>query len=264
MTVRRLTVVVIGLVLGLALLTACGGPGGGRAQADQDKDGRTLADALRATDAQGGGFKLDQVTVLTGGDVPSGKEYRLHAVSDGVLKDSRARFTYHINQGSKTLDYDVVFFADRLYVRSHAGPTWKTAPLPASTSLFPALRLELLRETVLLASSVSSGSVSHVDAGFARKYAVRPAPDQLEQLQSIAVQGNGERQFLKTATAEVDLFLVVPGNRLGRIEVHLVGIDPTSGTRQQIDSGADLHTARVDAIAPPAQAVPVAAGEILT
>jgi hypothetical protein len=223
-----------------------------------------MADALRATDAQGGGFNLDQVTVLTGGDVPSGKEYRLHAVSDGVLRDTSARFAYHVNQGSKTLDYDVVFSADRLYVRARSGPTWKTTPLPTSTSLFPPLRLDLLRETVLLASSISSGSVSHVDAGFARKYSVRPAPDQLEQLQSIAVQGNGERQFLKTATAEVDLFLLVPANRLGRIEVHLVGIDPSSGTRQQIDSALDLHPARVDAIAPPAQAVPVAASEILT
>jgi hypothetical protein len=260
MTIRRLTV----MLLGLVLLTGCGGPGGGRAQADQDKDGRTLADALRAIDAQGGGFKLDQVTVLTGGDVPSGKDYRLHAVSDGVLRDTSARFGYHIDQGSKTLDYDVVFFASRLYVRAHSGPTWKTTPLPPSNSLFPALRLELLRETVLLASSISSGAVSHVDAGFARKYSVRPAPDQLEQLQSIAVQESGERQFLKTATAELDLFLVVPSSRLGRVEVHLVGIDPNSGTRQQIDSGADLHTARVDAIAPPAQAVPVAAGEILT
>src|SRR5262245_17085059 len=190
-----------------------------------------LAGALQAAMAGGSAFKIDQRLVLTGGDIPSGKEILVHAVvSDGTLRNDTARFSYRIEQGKQSQTFDMVVSGSRLFVRRHGGSGWKETPLPAATSLFPALRLDLVRETVLLATAVSSGTVTHIDAGFSRKYAVRPAPDQLEQLQSVPVQGQAETQFLKTATAEVDVFLVYPGNRLGRVEVHLSGTDPASGT----------------------------------
>jgi hypothetical protein len=257
---KRLTL----MLLGVALMAACGGTSG-RAQSDQDRDGRTLAAAIRDADDAGSGFNLDQTLVLTGGDVPSGQEFRLHAVTtNGVLRSSGARFPFRVQQGRQTVALDGVFADDRLYMKGHSGSAWKTTPLSTATGLLTALRLDLVRQTVLLASSIDTGSVSHVDAGFARRYVVRPGPDQLEELESIPLMEQTEQQFLKTATAEVDVFLVIPSNKLGRIEVHLTGADPQTGTRQQIDSVLDLHSARVGPIQPPADAQPVAPGDILT
>jgi hypothetical protein len=131
------------------------------------------------------------------------------------------------------------------------------------TTLFPALRLELVRETVLLASRVSSGAATHIDAGFARKFTVTPAPDQLEQLESIPVSGATEDQFLKTAAVEVDVYLVFPGDRLARVEVHVAGTDPQSGESQRVDSAIDLRSASVGTISAPGQATLVTPDQIL-
>jgi hypothetical protein len=251
------------LLLAALALAACGSTG--RPQADQDRDGRQLASALQTAMGEGSAFKLDQQLVLTGGDIPSGKEIAVHAtVSDGMLRNGTARFSYRITQGKQTVTYDMLVSGGRLFVRHHGGSGWKVTPLPAATSLFPALRLDLVRETVLLASAVSTGTVTHVDAGFARKYAVRPAPDQLEELESVPVQGQAETQFLKTATAEVDVFLVYPGDRLGRVEVHLSGTDPSSGIRQQVQSSIDVRTAKVATIQEPGSAQPVSPGDVLS
>ncbi len=255
------------LVLTAALLAvavaACGA--NARPQADQDRDGRLLASSLRAAYTGGVTFKLDQVLLLTGGDVPAGKAFQIHAlVDDGVMKDDTARFTYRIEQGKQSARYDMRVAGGRLFARQHGAPAWKETPLPAATALFPVLRLDLVRETVLLAASVSGSTVAHVDAGFARRYAVRPAPDQLEQLESIPVQGQAEEQFLKSARAEVDLFLVYPDNRLGRVEVHMAGTDPSSGTKQDIQGSIDLRPAKVGAIQAPAEAQQVAPGDLLT
>ncbi|HEY4028348.1 MAG TPA: hypothetical protein VGO86_18120 [Candidatus Dormibacteraeota bacterium] len=249
-------------VLGIALLAACGS---GRTQADQDKDGRTLAGALRAVDVGGASFKLDNRLQLTGGDIPRGQALQLHATADsGVIKDGAAHFGYRVQQAQQATSYDMLVSGGRLYVKHQGSSTWKTAPDAAATTLFAALRLELVRETALLAASVSSGAVTRIDTGFARKYVVRPAPDQLEQLQSIPVQGAAEDRFLKTATGELDLYLMVPGGNLGRIEVHLSGIDPSNGEKQEILSTLDLRSARVGALQPPADAQQVAPAELLT
>jgi hypothetical protein len=243
-------------------MAACGGTA--RPQGDQDRDGRLLASAVRAAYSGGVAFKLDQQLLLTGGDVPAGKAFQIHAVvDDGVLKDDTARFTYRIEQGKQSARYDMLVAGGRLFARQHGVKAWKETPLPAATALFPVLRLDLVREAVLLASSVGSSSVAHVDAGFARKYAVRPAADQLEQLESMPVQGQGEVQFLKSASAEVDLFLVYPGNRLGRIEVHMTGTDPSTGTKQGIQGSMDLRAARVATISAPTDAQQVSPGDLL-
>jgi hypothetical protein len=103
-----------------------------------------------------------------------------------------------------------------------------------------------------------------VDAGFARKFAIRPAPDQVEQVQSMPVQGSDEEQFLKTASTELDAFLTYPGDQLGRLEVHMRGTDPQSQTRQDVNATLDLRPARVGPISPPLDAQAVSLDQLLT
>ncbi len=249
-------------LLGMVLLAACGG---GRTQADQQKDGSMLAGALRSADLDGAGFKLDQQLLLTGGDIPSGQAFQLHATaSSGVLKDDAARFAYRIQQGRQANDYNMLVAGGRLYVRKRGASGWKAIPVSSATTLFPALRLDVIRESVLLATSISSAGLSHVDAGFVRKYAVRPAPDQLEQLMSISVQGTAEQRFLKSASGEIDVFLTVPDGKLGRVEVHLTGVDPANGEKQVVLSSLDVRSARVGSIQAPVDAQLVAASDLLT
>jgi hypothetical protein len=249
-------------LLGVVVLAACGTT---RTQADQQKDGTMLAGALRTADVNGMSFKLDQQLLITGGDIPSGQALQLHATAgSGVLRDGAAQFAYRIQQGRQTNDYDMRVVDGRLYVRKHGASGWKVTPVSNTTTLFSALRLDAVRETVLLASSVTTGSLGHVDAGFARKYAVRPAADQVEQLLGISVQGSAEQQFLKSASAEVDVFLIVPDNTLGRVEVHASGVDPSNGEHQQVQGTIDLHSANVPPVQAPADAQMVAPNEILT
>lgn len=248
----------------VAVLAGCGlSPG--RSQADQDKDSRMLAAAIQAVDSQGTGFTMEETLVLTGGDVPSGQQLSVRATSrDGVAKGGNARLTYHIESGRTGLDYDMLVTSTQLFAKRHGSSQWLTTPLSATTSFFPALRLELVRETVLLASSIPGSSLTHVSAGFARKYVVKPAADQLEQLEAIVVQGTSETSFLKGASGEVDLFIGVPGDKLERVEVHVVGTDPSAGTKQRVDNSIDLRSARVGTINAPAGATAVAPESIFS
>lgn len=249
-------------LLGAVLLAGCGGT---RSQADQQKDGTILAGALRAADQDGMSFNLDQQLLITGGDIPSGQALQLHATaSGGVLRDGPAQFAYRIQQGSTTNDYDMRLVDGRLYARKHGASSWKATPVSNTTTLFPALRLDVVRETVLLASSVSTGTLNHINAGFARKYAVQPGASQVEQLLSVSVEGSAEQKFLKSASGEVDVYLTVPDNKLGRVEVHVSGVDPANGEQQQIQSSLDLHSATVAVVQAPSDAQLVAASDILT
>jgi hypothetical protein len=245
----------------MILLVACGAT---RSQADQDRDGRRLADAMRTAYTDGGTFKLDNRLLITGGDIPSGQALQLHATaSSGIIKGDAARFAYRIQQGQQANDYEMMVLDGRLYVKQRSASAWKATPVGATTTLFPALRLELLREAVLLAASVSPAGITHVDAGFVRKYMVRPAPDQIEQLLSLPLQGAAETQFLKTASAEIDLYLLIPDDRLGRVEVRLSGTDPSNGEKQSIQSTLDVRSGRVATIQAPADAMLVAPSDLL-
>lgn len=249
-------------LLGLVLLAACGST---RTQADQQRDGTTLAGALRTADMDGMSFNMDQQLLYQGGDIPSGQAIQLHATaSGGELRDGAAEFSYHVQQGTQTNDYDMRVVDGKLYVRKRGASGWKATPIVNTTALFPALRLDMVREVVLLATSVAPGSLGHIDAGFARKYAVRPAADQVEELLSVSVTGATEQQFLKTASAEVDVFLTVPDNKLGRVEVHVSGVDPSTSEQQQIQCTLDVHSAKVPVILAPADAQLVAPSDILT
>lgn len=255
---RRLAVGLLGMVL----MAACGSA---RTQADQDKDGKLVAEALRSAYSQGSAFKMDQQLLILGGDIPSGQAIQVHAtVTNGVLKNDTARFAYKIQQGQQSATYDMLIAQQQLFVKSRSATGWKTTALPSTTTLYPALRLDLVRETVLLARTISAGAITHIDAGFAHKYTVQPAPDQLEQLESIAVQGTTEDQFLKTARGQMDIYLMVPGNKLGRIELRMLGTDPSNGEKQEVLSTLDVRPAKVSSIQPPSNAQQVAPADILT
>src|SRR5215472_7573300 len=249
-------------LLGVIVLAGCGAT---RTQADQQKDGTLLAGALRAADQDGMSFNLDQHLLITGGDIPSGQAIQLHATaSGGVLRDGTAQFAYRIQQGNTTNAYDMRVVEGRLYVRKHGASGWKATPVSNTTTLFPALRLDVVRETVLLATSVSTGTLNHINAGFARKYAIQPGASQVEQLLSVSVEGTAEQQFLRSATGEVDVYLTVPDNKLGRVEVHVSGVDPSNGEQQQIQSSLDLRSAKVAVVQAPADAQLVAPSDILS
>jgi hypothetical protein len=247
------------LLLALVLVAACASD---RAQADQDRDAAIVAGALRTAALDGSGFALDHQLQLSAG----GQSARFHGVvTSGVLKGSSAQFGYRLDQAQQGgARYDMLVAAGLLYVRRQGGTSWKATPLSGATMLFPALRLDLLRETVLLAASISAGSLGHIDSGFVRRYAVRPAPDQLEELQSVTLDQSAAQAFLGTASGEVDVFMTVPGDRLARVEVHLSGLDPSTGQRQDIASTLTLRAARAGAIQAPADAQQVAAGDVLT
>ena len=249
-------------LLGLLVLAGCGAT---RSQADQQKDGTMLAGALLAADQGGMSFNLDQQLQIMGGDIPSGQAFQLHATaSGGVLRDGTAQFAYRIQQASSTNEYDMRVVEGRLYVRKHGASGWKATSVSNTTTLFPALRLDVVRETVLLATSVSTGTLNRINAGFARKYAIQPGASQVEQLLSVSVEGTAEQQFLRSASGEVDVYLTVPDNKLGRVEVHVSGVDPSNGEQQQIQSSLDLHSAKVAAVQAPADSQLVAASDILT
>src|SRR5262249_54446098 len=154
-------------LLGLTLLAACGTS---RAQSDQDRDGKKLADAIRAATASGGTFTLDSVLTVTGGDIPSGQMLRRHGtIGSGSLKGDAGGLSYRLQEGSQVAQYQMMVVDGRLYVKTRPGATtqpmnptnpgaapipmteWRATPVGAATILFPTLRLDLLREAVLLA-----------------------------------------------------------------------------------------------------------------
>ena len=251
------------LLAGLVLVAGCAA-GPKRTQADQDRDGKVLAAALEGADASGANFQLTETWVLTGGSVPKGKQAALNLTATGSLKAGRARMTFTIRQASGTVAYDLVLAENHLHARPHNRGTWKRIPDTAATALYPAILLQLLRESVLLAKRVDASSIVQVNNGFARKSVVQPAPDQLEQLQAISLAGNDEQVFLKTATAEIDVFLTVTGSKLSRTEVHLLGTDPTNGEKNKIDSTANYSLGKVGDIAVPTGAVDVQPADIFT
>jgi hypothetical protein len=254
------------VALTLLVVTACAGPGSSkRTQAEQDKDGKTIATAIAGADQGGASFHMDETLTFTGGDIPSNQQLQVKATADGVAKDGRIRMTYRIAASrSRTISYDMVVADTVLYAKPHASAQWKRTPAASATALFPTLRLRLVRESVLLAKEVDASSVTNSSGGFAHRYRVVPAADQLEQLQAIPVTGTQQQAlFLKTATAEIDAFLSLSGDRLQRLETHLSGTDPTNGEIQKVDCNADFKAAKVNAIQTPTGATTVTPDQIL-
>jgi hypothetical protein len=252
-------------VMALLLVTACAAPGASsRTQADQDSDGKTIAAAIDQADQTGMSFHMDETLTFTGGDIPTNQQLQVKATADGFARDGRARMSYKIaTANNRSVVYDMVLDGIAIYVKPHSVTSWKQTPSASTTALYPTLRLQLVREAVLLAKRVDPSSITNTN-GFAHRYRVVPAPDQLEQLQAIPVSGTQqEAGFLKTATAEVDAFLSLSGNKLQRLEVHLSGKDPANGEVQKVDCNVDFKAAKVAAIQAPAGASVVTPDQIL-
>ncbi len=246
---------VLAALLAAALLAAaCGGQ---RTQSDQEHDAQTIAGALRAADTGGVGLHLTENWVSSGGQIPKGQHATIGITGDGGAKDGRVRMTLKFTTGSKN-SFDTVIGDGFLYLKPQKTDGWARTSELAATPLYPAVLLELLRESVLLAKRVDGYSLVQQGSGFAHRYVVVPASDQLEQLLAISLSTADEKTFLKTATAEIDVFLSASGDKLQRIEVHLSGTDPSSGEKTQIDSSSDYRPAKVDDIELPmgAQEVP--------
>lgn len=248
------------LLAGLLLLAACGGA---RTRADMDKDGRLVADQLKALDASAT-FSLTETLTFTGGDIPKGKEALLEVTASGWIKDDDVQMTYKLAQGSQSLNFDMVLAEGGLFVRDRGGSAWRSIPEAAATFWYPSVRLQLIREAVLLARSVDAPTLANTSSGFLHKYVVKPAKDQLEQLQAVSPVGQAETAFLKSASGEIDAFLSLQGGKLTRLEVHLGGVEPDTGEHYKVDSTATFKAARPKAVSPPAGATPVSPSQIFT
>lgn len=254
------------IALALALVTACAAPGSSkRSQADQDRDGKTIAGAIESADQSGSSFHMTLTLTFTGGDIPSGQMAQIKATADGVTRDSRLRMTYRINAAkNRSITYDMVVVDTWLYARLHGAPAWKRTSAASVGVLFPAVRLPLVRESVLLAKEVDASSVTNAASGFAHRYRVVPAADQLQQLQAIPiVGGQQETLFLKTASAEIDAYLALSGDKLNQLDIHLTGTDPSNGETQKIDTTAEFKGAKVSGIDAPTPVTTVTPDQIL-
>jgi hypothetical protein len=235
-----------------------------RSAADQQRDARAIAASIRALDDAGSNFSMQENLRLTGGDIPKGQAEVVKAQASGAVRSGNARMTYKIQQQQGSIAFDMIIGKAQLFVRP-AGATqvWRSTPANNLTALYPAVRVDLVREAVLLAKTVSGYSLAHLDQGFAHKYTVTPASDQLEQFESIAIQTSQEAAFLKGAKAEIDVFLSTPGDHLMRIEVHLSGTDQDNGQTQKVDCVVDFKGGKVGLIGLPIVAQPVQPGEAL-
>ena len=252
----------VGLVLLVLIAAGCAAPGRSqRSQSDQDRDGRLLARAIQEADSGGSSFSMSEAILLTGGDIPSGRQARVQGSATGALREGRVRMSYKFAT-KKAVKFEVVVAEGGFFIKPSTASSWSVTPEPSVTELYPAARLPLIRESVLLAKSIASPSIQHINSGFTHKYVIVPAPDQLEQLDAMPVSGAAETAFLKTAVAEFDVFLTSPGDHLARIEVHLTGTEPSTGTKQKIDCSADFKAARVAPIQTPAGATPVQPNQI--
>ena len=246
------------LILGL-LATGCGSQGNSDLRPRLDFLATTLARAQR----QGLAFQISGSLQLTGGAIPAGKMYSLAASGSGELKQDLAQFTYTLAQGKSSVRYRMRFDASRLYVRHPPSSQWHSASLEAATTLFPSLRLTLLRQTTLLATALTGPGLSVSGQGLERTYSVVPASDQVQELQSIFVAPSGLKSFLAGASTKVIVDLSVPAGELTRIAVQLSATDPVSGEHQQVTSTATFRAARVGAISVPADDVAVSPAAIL-
>ncbi|MGH7904985.1 MAG: hypothetical protein ACREPA_12810, partial [Candidatus Dormibacteraceae bacterium] len=220
-----------GAILVLLALASCGTPGRPEVGSDQ----RLVAAAVQSAEDEGVRFAMTEKLVLTGGSIHAGTAETVDASADGTARHGDVKMTYRLSAspGGGPEDFQILIVDSQLYLRGAQG-RWKTAPATVANALYAGLRLDLVREAVLLARSTRAGATAHLPGGAARAYHISPGPDQVEQLGSGSVPGDRHAAFLSSAGAEVDAFLSVSGARLVRIEIHLHGTDPQIGIAQRI------------------------------
>jgi hypothetical protein len=251
------------LTIGLAGLILLAGCGFQRGNSDHARDADLIASAIRAADDSGQNFSMDEKLVLNGGDIPSGQSREFKGTATGAVRSGHARWTYKVQQQRGSVSYEMLLGHGQIYVRPAGSQAWRTTPAQNLSPLYPSIRLDQLRATVLLAKDVSGWTLAHVNQGFAHKYVVKPATEQLVQIENVPLAPGLEQTFLKTAKVEVDVFLSASGDRLYQIEVHIHGTDPDSREVQQIDCVAHFKGGKVGPIGLPMAAQPVQPQDIL-
>jgi hypothetical protein len=247
------------------VLAACGVGPGARSQAAQDRDAQTIAQAIQNSDHAGSRFTMDNQLVFTGGTIPSGQQEVIQSSTrTGSFKDGAAAFDNRFTP-SQLPELDVVVDESRLFLRHHNAKSWNTLPANAAAVLMPLARLATIRETVLLAKSISAANVSYSFAGAYRHYQITAAKDQLEQLEGVSFTSdasNAEATFLRSAAVRLDVYLTMSDSKLARLSIHIEGTDPQGKTVQTIDSSLVLQPGSVRPIQIPASATTIQPADI--
>jgi hypothetical protein len=243
---------IFGLLLATALVAAgCGGGGGA--------DLATVASAIREIEQKGAAFSYTDTLLDSGGSIPKGVVNRIRLSAVGQERDDNVSLVLsQLDGAGKAVGaYDIVINDVYLFVRPH-GMTrdWFLGSAALFNQFYPGVRLNLLRETVLLAGKSSKGA-NFVNGGFYNQYTITAAPDQLEQLMSLTVAPDKEAGFLKSAVATITAYLTTSGH-LQRLDLHVVGTDPSSSLHRVFDSSMTFsQVGRATDPSIPATAVPV-------
>jgi hypothetical protein len=244
---------VLGLLLTTLLIAAgCGSSAG-------DADLAAVAGAIREVEQKGAAFSYTDTLLDSGGSIPKGMVNRIRLSAAGQERDDNVSFVLsQLDSAGKTVGgYDLVINDVYLFVRPH-GTTrdWFLGSAALFNQFYPGVRLNLLRETVLLAKK--SGKSSTFSSGtFYNLYTITPAPDQLEQLMSVTVAADTETAFLKSSRATITAYLTTSGH-LQRIVLHLEGTDPSSSLKRVYDSSMTFsRVGRATDPSIPVTAIPV-------
>jgi hypothetical protein len=235
-------------VLGVA---GCGGGGG--------TDLSAVAAAVREVEQRGAAFSYTDTLLDSGGSIPKGMVSRVRLSGKGMERDDNAALTLNQvdNAGKIVGGYDLVINDVYLFVRPHGSTReWFLGSAALFNQFYPGVRLNLLRETILLATKSSKGA-NFTGGGFTNQVTITAAPDQVEQLMSMTVAPDKEAAFRKSASATITAYLSTSGH-LQKVDLHIVGTDPSSSLKRVFDSS--LTFSRVGRAADPsvpASAIPV-------
>ena len=248
---------VLGIALLLALLApACGGGGSG--------DLSTVASAIRDAELRGAEFQLTETLSQSGGEIPKGKIALVKFTARGRARDDNAEMVLKLKNstGASLGSFDLIIGDSDLFVRPHGSTReWFEGPAGVANHFYPGVRLNLLRETVLLASKVTRGA-TFSNGALLNQYTITPGGDQLEQVQSTVVGPQEEAKYLKSAVGTMTVFLT-GGGQLKRVDLKASGTDPTTSLKQTIDSSLVFNKiGGVSAVAVPATAIQVQPGNL--
>ena len=205
------------------LASACGTGG--------SSDLGTVASAIRTVEDRGASFTLTLTEIETGGDIPKGKMGETVYASTGTLGGDDAALvlgTRDPNTGRTTPDFDLVVADSDVFVRPHGSAReWYTTYTFAAEEFIPGVRLNLVRETVELATKVTK-TTSFSGGAFLNQYQVTPPTEQLHQLMSFATAG--------TITASI----AATSGHLQSLAFHFSGDDSASKRHLVVDATLSL------------------------
>jgi hypothetical protein len=241
-----------GLLLTAVLFgSACGGGSGA--------DLSAVAGAIREVETKGAAFSYTDTLLDSGGSVPKGLVNRIRLSAAGQERDDNVALVLsQLNSAGKPVGgYDLVINDVYLFVRPH-GTTreWFLGSAAVFNQFYPGVRLNLLRETILLARKSSKGT-TFSNGAFYNQYTITPSSDQLEQLLSVTVPPDKEAAFLKSASGTITALVTTSGH-LQRLDIHMVGTDPGSSMKRVFDSSMTFsRVGRASDPSIPTTAIPV-------